>query len=102
MTEHQFPPITSVNDRAVNHDQGKLITVDQVELSWQAWTPPAAQGVIVVAHGLAEHSGRYRETAEYLASRIKDEITPKVLLFTGNSDDTIRKEVTALGEPVKA
>lgn len=68
MTENQFPPITSVKDRAVNHDQGKLITADQIELAWQAWSPPAAQGVIVVVHGLAEHSGRYRETAEYLAN----------------------------------
>ena len=69
MTENQFLPITGVNDGAVNHDQGKLITADQIELAWQAWTPPAAQGVIVVVHGLAEHSGRYRETAEYLANR---------------------------------
>jgi alpha-beta hydrolase superfamily lysophospholipase len=68
MTENQFSPITGINDRAVNHDQGKLITADQTELAWQAWTPPAAQGVIVVVHGLAEHSGRYRETAEYLAN----------------------------------
>jgi alpha-beta hydrolase superfamily lysophospholipase len=67
MTENQFSPITGVNDRAVKHDQGKLITADRTELAWQDWTPPAAQGVIVVVHGLAEHSGRYRETAEYLA-----------------------------------
>ncbi len=69
MTENQFPSITGVNDRAVKHDQGRLITADQIELAWQTWTPPAAQGVIVVVHGLAEHSGRYRETAEYLANR---------------------------------
>ncbi len=34
-----------------------------------------------------------KETAEYLAERIKDEITPAVLLFTGSSDDSIRKQV---------
>lgn len=34
-----------------------------------------------------------KETAEYLAERIKEEITPAVLLFTGSSDDSIRKQV---------
>jgi len=48
---------------------GKLMTADRIELAWQSWTPPAAQAVIVVVHGLAEHMGRYRETAEYLANR---------------------------------
>jgi superfamily II DNA/RNA helicase len=34
-----------------------------------------------------------RETAEYLAARIKDEVEPDVLLFTGSSDEPVRKEV---------
>lgn len=34
-----------------------------------------------------------RETAEYLADRISNEIDPKVLLFTGHSDDATRKQV---------
>ncbi len=36
-----------------------------------------------------------RETAEYLAERLKQDITKDVLLFTGNSDDSVRKEVIA-------
>jgi superfamily II DNA/RNA helicase len=36
-----------------------------------------------------------KETAEYLAKRIADEVEPDVLLFTGSSDDSIRKEVIA-------
>jgi superfamily II DNA/RNA helicase len=36
-----------------------------------------------------------RETAEYLAERITDEVEQKVLLFTGNSDDSVRKEAIA-------
>jgi superfamily II DNA or RNA helicase len=36
-----------------------------------------------------------KETAEYLAERIKQEITPQVLLFTGNSDEYVRKQVIA-------
>ncbi len=36
-----------------------------------------------------------KETAEYLAKQIADEVEPAVLLFTGSSDDSIRKEVIA-------
>lgn len=36
-----------------------------------------------------------KETAEYLAERIKEDITPKVLLFTGSSDEYVRKQVIA-------
>ncbi len=34
-----------------------------------------------------------KETAEYLAERIKHEVEPEVLLFTGDSEDAVRKEV---------
>lgn len=34
-----------------------------------------------------------RETAEYLEGRISSAIEPKVLLFTGHSDDAVRKQV---------
>lgn len=36
-----------------------------------------------------------RETAEYLARQISDEVEHKVLLFTGNSDEPVRREVIA-------
>ena len=36
-----------------------------------------------------------RETAEYLAEQIKNEVEPDVLLFTGSSDEAVRKEVIA-------
>jgi superfamily II DNA/RNA helicase len=36
-----------------------------------------------------------RETAEYLADRIANEVEPKVVLFTGHSDDAVRKQVIA-------
>jgi alpha-beta hydrolase superfamily lysophospholipase len=47
---------------------GRVRTADQLELYWQSWSPPNPGGVIVVIHGLAEHSGRYRETAEFLCN----------------------------------
>ena len=36
-----------------------------------------------------------RETAEYLAEQIKNEVEPDVLLFTGSSDEAVRKDVIA-------
>jgi superfamily II DNA/RNA helicase len=36
-----------------------------------------------------------RETAEYLAEQIRNEVEPDVLLFTGSSDEAVRKEVIA-------
>lgn len=36
-----------------------------------------------------------RETAEYLTQQIKNEVEPDVLLFTGISEDAVRREVTA-------
>jgi superfamily II DNA/RNA helicase len=36
-----------------------------------------------------------KETAEYLAKRIADEVEPDVLLFTGESDESSRKDVIA-------
>jgi hypothetical protein len=36
-----------------------------------------------------------KETAEYLSERIKGDVTRDVLLFTGSSDDSVRKEVIA-------
>jgi superfamily II DNA/RNA helicase len=36
-----------------------------------------------------------KETAEYLADRIKKEVEQDVLLFTGNSDQSVRREVLA-------
>jgi lysophospholipase len=53
----------------VDYRQGKTRAADEVELAWQAWTPFQPRGLIIVVHGLAEHGGRYRQTAERLASR---------------------------------
>ncbi len=36
-----------------------------------------------------------RETAEYLSKRVADEVERNVLLFTGDSDESVRKEVIA-------
>jgi acylglycerol lipase len=33
---------------------------------WQSWTPESPKGLVVIAHGLAEHSSRYAHVAEAL------------------------------------
>ncbi|MCJ7815173.1 MAG: alpha/beta hydrolase [Xanthomonadales bacterium] len=48
-------------------NRGRVRTVDQLDLVWQSWTPVSAKGVVVIIHGLAEHGGRYHETAEFLS-----------------------------------
>ncbi len=50
-----------------DHHQGRVKTTDQLDLVWQSWTPESPRGVIVIIHGLAEHSGRYQETAKFLS-----------------------------------
>jgi len=42
-------------------------TSDGLELKCRIWAPADPVGLIVIIHGLAEHGGRYRETAEYFA-----------------------------------
>ena len=54
--------------RMTDHQHGRINTTDQLDLVWQSWTPASPRGVIVIIHGLAEHSGRYRETAEFLSA----------------------------------
>jgi acylglycerol lipase len=51
----------------IGHHQGRVRTSDALDLVWQSWKPPTPGGVIVIVHGLAEHGGRYRETAKFLA-----------------------------------
>jgi alpha-beta hydrolase superfamily lysophospholipase len=49
-----------VNDRT-------LIDADGVEIFYRAWPQPRARGVVVIAHGASEHSGRYDRFAHALA-----------------------------------
>ena len=51
-----------------DYHRGRVRTADQLDLVWQSWTPASPRGVIVIIHGLAEHSGRYRDTAEFLSA----------------------------------
>lgn len=48
----------------MEHRQFELRTADAVNLAGQAWLPPQPRAMIVVVHGIAEHSGRYAFLAE--------------------------------------
>lgn len=50
---------------APGHHHGHVRTADSLELACQSWISTAPRGLIVIVHGLAEHSGRYHDTAEF-------------------------------------
>ncbi len=47
--------------------RGRVLTADQLDLAWRCWAPETPRGVVIIVHGLAEHGGRYRETAGILS-----------------------------------
>lgn len=49
------------------HDEGYTTVPGDGRVYWQSWEPADPKGVVVIAHGIAEHSGRYRHVAERLA-----------------------------------
>ncbi|HEY5316351.1 MAG TPA: lysophospholipase [Solirubrobacteraceae bacterium] len=49
------------------HREGGFTGVGGVNIFWQAWLPPGpCRGVVIIAHGAGEHSGRYPHVAERL------------------------------------
>lgn len=53
----------------VRRDQGVVQSSDGLALHWRSWCPGEPRGVLVIVHGLAEHGGRYTETARHFAER---------------------------------
>lgn len=51
------------------HTEGTFTSATGQEIYWQSWGPDAeVLGVLVIAHGLAEHGGRYSHVADRLTS----------------------------------
>ena len=44
----------------MQHESGTL----ESRLVWQSWRPESPKAIVLIAHGLAEHSGRYPHVAE--------------------------------------
>lgn len=50
------------------HAEAKLATSDGTVLYTQSWRASQTKAIIVLVHGMAEHSGRYRHVGETLAA----------------------------------
>lgn len=48
--------------------EGQLLGYDDTEIFYQTWEPSETRGVIVVTHGMAEHSECYHEFAEEISN----------------------------------
>jgi alpha-beta hydrolase superfamily lysophospholipase len=54
----------------MNYEDGTLATDDGLALYWQSWQPPGEpEGVLLVVHGLSEHSGRYSNLVRHFVAR---------------------------------
>ncbi|MBA4286514.1 MAG: lysophospholipase [Xanthomonadaceae bacterium] len=52
----------------MKHSEGSFEGVNKTRIHFQTWAPAGApKASVVIAHGLGEHGGRYREVAEQLA-----------------------------------
>ena len=49
--------------------EGSVRTTDGLPLFWRGWTAPSPRAVLVIVHGLAEHSGRYGHVGRHFAAR---------------------------------
>jgi alpha-beta hydrolase superfamily lysophospholipase len=47
--------------------EGQVHTEDGLDLYWQSWHPAEPRALVVIVHGLAEHSGRYQTVARSFA-----------------------------------
>ena len=56
-------------ERMVRHSVGTFDTADAGQIYWQSWTPAESpRAILLLVHGLAEHSGRYEGFAEFFTS----------------------------------
>ena len=50
----------------MKHNEGRFPGKNKVEIFWQSWLPEKPKAIVVLVHGLGEHSGRYAHVAEAL------------------------------------
>ena len=54
----------------MKHSEGNFIGVNDINIYHQSWTPDQTQtAVLIVAHGFAEHSGRYMNLVNYFVPK---------------------------------
>jgi acylglycerol lipase len=55
---------------AAGREEGRFAGIGDLEIYWQAWLPDAPpRAIVLIAHGGAEHGGRYAWTAGQLVAR---------------------------------
>lgn len=61
-------PVEPTQPDGTTHTQGQLVGVGGTKLYWQAWQPTHTRkrGVLVLMHGLKDHSSRYADFAHAL------------------------------------
>ena len=52
----------------MRHIEGKVFGKSNLAIYFQAWLPKETKAVVLIAHGLGEHGGRYRQVAEGLVA----------------------------------
>lgn len=50
----------------MKHSEARFKGQKDVEIFWQSWVPATPKAVVVIVHGLGEHSGRYAHVAQSL------------------------------------
>lgn len=53
----------------MKHKEGCFFGRGRTRIYWQHWLPEQVKAVVMIAHGLGEHGGRYRHVAESLVGR---------------------------------
>jgi lysophospholipase len=51
------------------HNMGVFLSSDRVRIFFQNWQVAQPRGILVISHGLGEHSGRYQNLLEALAGK---------------------------------
>jgi lysophospholipase len=54
---------------AYKHSMGVFLSSDRVRIFYQSWQVAHPKGILVISHGLGEHSGRYQNLLEALSGK---------------------------------
>ncbi|MCP5095242.1 MAG: alpha/beta hydrolase, partial [Chloroflexi bacterium] len=53
----------------MKHEEGTFTSVGNMQLFYQRWMPDEVRAVLVIVHGLGEHSGRYMNLVNELVPK---------------------------------
>jgi acylglycerol lipase len=58
-----------MSDVSARHEEGRFQDARRIEIYYQAWIPDKPKAILVLAHGIGEHSDRYAHVADYMTRR---------------------------------